>query len=203
MSTNLQFWNACYADGKTGWDRGGVHPFMQHVLNECLLESCSVIVPGCGRGYEVIDLAARGFNVIGIDIADEPVQHLQRQLGGYEANSNVVKTNFFEYQPADQVDAVYEQTCLCAIDPSLRTQYEQTVFSWLKPDGRLFILFLQTAEKPNDVPPFHCALEEMRLLFPPPRWKWKAFEDAAKFEHPSGQLYELGFMLTKSEVSVP
>lgn len=197
MSANLRFWNDCYSEGKTGWDRGDVHPFLQQVLNERLSKPCSIIVPGCGRGYEVIELAERGFDVIGIDIADEPVQHLRRQLTGHEANASVVKTNFLEFQPVDQVDAVYEQTCLCAIDPSLRTQYEQTVFNWLKPAGSLFILFVQKAEKPNEGPPFHCDVEEMRTLFPESRWTWQDVDTASKFEHPSGKMYELGFVLTK------
>ena len=203
MSKNLQFWNDCYSKGNTGWDRGGVHPFMVQLLDECLLEACKIIVPGCGRGYEVVKLAERGFEVTGIDIANEPLEHLRKQLVGFEANSIVAKTDFLTYQPGNPVDAVYEQTCLCAIDPGLRAEYEQTVFNWLKPGGRLFVLFVQKAESPNHGPPFHCNLEEMQLLFSTSRWSWQSINPIPRYEHPSGKMFELGFVLTKGDAASP
>jgi len=198
MADETKFWNDCYADGKTGWDRGEVHPALPTWLESGLLTPCDIIVPGCGRGYEVVELAENGFNVTAIDIANEPVQQLREQLGGYEANSQVVQESIFDFQPTRPVDAVYEQTCLCAIDPAQRPQYEQVVYDWLKPSGKLFVLFVQKTESPNEGPPFHCDLKEMRELFPESRWSWpSASETPPRFEHPSGKLFELAHVLTK------
>lgn len=199
MAEGKRFWNECYADGKTGWDRGAVHPFMDQLLSNGILEPCKIIVPGCGRGYEVVELAKRGFDVTGIDVADEPVHQLKSQLARYHVNSRVLKTDFLDYKPAELVDVVYEQTCLCAIDPVLRDRYEETVSSWLKPGGTLFVLFAQKTESPNVGPPYHCDLGEMRQLFSKSRWDWKFAEPLEKFEHPSGRLFELSAELTRRQ----
>lgn len=192
-----KFWNDCYAAGKTGWDRGGVHPFLIHLLNDGILEPCRVVLPGCGRGYEWLELANCGFHVTGIDLADEPVQYLRQHPANAGSNAEVVQKDIFDYRPQAPVDVVYEQTCLCAISPKHREQYEQTVFEWLKPGGRLFILFAQKETNPGDGPPFHCGSNEMKLLFSTSRWGWENDESFFKSEHPSKRFFELGFTLTK------
>ena len=197
MADEIKFWNDCYADGKTGWDRGEVHPALMQFLENGTLTPCSIIVPGCGRGYEVIELARRGFQVTALDIATEPVRQLRRQLEDCDTSSQVLQKSFFDYRPTKPVDWVYEQTCLCAIDPSLRTRYEQTIFDWLKPNGKLALLLVQKSENPFAGPPFHCDLDETKALFPENRWQWSDDKDAVRFEHPSGRMFELAYVLTK------
>ena len=197
MGNDAKFWNDCYADGKTGWDRGEVHPALTRLMKMGLLRSpASIVVPGCGRGYEVVELAKNGFDVTAIEIANEPVQYLQQRLDKFKVTAKVVQKSIFEFQPTKPVDFVYEQTCLCAIDPKLRTKYEQTVYNWLKPDGELFVLFAQTG-RPGDGPPFHCSSEEIQVVFPGSRWIWVAKNSPGRFEHPSGKLFELAHILMK------
>jgi len=196
LSDEAKFWDDCYAEGRTGWDRGQVHPALTTFIEMRLLNPCTIIVPGCGRGYEVVELAKQGFDVTAIDIATEPIEHLRKQLEPFETSSSVVQMSVFDFQPLQPVDVVYEQTCLCAIDPQLRSKYEQTVFNWLRPAGELFVLFAQT-ERSNLGPPFHCSLEEMGLLFPESRWRWKTKDTPKRFEHPSGKLFELAHILSK------
>lgn len=198
MVDETKFWNDCYAEGKTGWDRGDVHPALLKWLESGLLASCHIVVPGCGRGYEVVKLAENGFDVTAVDIANEPVQHLQKRLGGFESNSRVAQESVFDFRPSQPVDVVYEQTCLCAIDPAQRTAYEQSVYNWLKPSGKLFVLFVQKTMNPLMGPPFHCSLNDMKKLFPESRWGWpSATKTPSRFEHPSGKLFELAHVLTK------
>ena len=197
MNDKHKFWDDCYAEGRTGWDRGDVHPALLNWLNNRSLSPCSIIVPGCGRGFEVVELARHDFDVTAVDIANHPVQHLRKQLSGHEANARVVQQNIFEFTPPQPVDAVYEQTCLCAIAPDMRAKYEQTVFNWLKPTGDLFVLFAQKAVNPNQGPPFHCDLAEMQEIFCPTRWRWPASKSPTRFDHPNGKLFELAYVLKK------
>jgi len=46
-------------------------------------------------------------------------------------------------------DAIYEQTCLCALYPDRWRQYADQLHRWLAPGGRLY------------------------ALFPEPRWLWR------------------------------
>ena len=191
MTHNIEFWDNCYAAGRTGWDRGALHPALRKWLDADLLKPCNIIVPGCGRGFEVVELAQQGFDVTAIDIADTDTTttHYQRCKRPSPA------ADIFEFTPPQPFDAVYEQTCL--IDPDMRANYEETIFNWLKPAGELFVLFAQKAERPNQGPPFHCGLKEMKDIFPASRWSWPTSENLSRFEHPNGKLFELAHVLTK------
>ena len=197
MTNENKFWDDCYAEGRTGWDRGAVHPALPKLLDMGSLKPCKIAVPGCGRGFEVVELAKHGFDVTAIDIADEPVQYLREQLIGHKANSRVEQQSIFEFTPPQPFDVVYEQTCLCAIAPDMRAKYEQTVFDWLKPNGELFVLFAQKSNRPNEGPPFHCDLNEMKEIFLTSRWSWPAHQTPARFDHPNGKLFELAYILKK------
>jgi hypothetical protein len=65
-------------------------------------------------------------------------------------------------------DAVYDQTCLCALPPPLWPAYEAQLRRWLRPGGALFMLFMQTGR--DGGPPFDCPIPAMRTLFG--RWDW-------------------------------
>lgn len=198
MTDELEFWDDCYAKGKTGWDRGEVHPALLRwrEMHE-LTTPCSIIVPGCGRGYEVVELAKHGFDVTAVEIATEPVEHLRKQLADYKGNALVVQESIFDFQPSEPVDVVYEQTCLCAIEPDQRADYERAVLGWLKPGGELLALFVQKPENPDHGPPYHCDLENMKMTFPESRWNWLTEVGPAKFNHPSGKLVELAHVLKR------
>ncbi|MDB4766293.1 TPMT family class I SAM-dependent methyltransferase [bacterium] len=105
MNDEIKFWNDCYCDRKTGWDRGEVHSALLRWLEEEMLVPCDIVVPGCGRGYEVIELAQQGFQITAIDIANEPVQYLRKRLSRYEANARVIQRSIFDYRPDLAFDA--------------------------------------------------------------------------------------------------
>ncbi len=189
----LNEWEMRYRRGDTGWDRGDVTPALLHWLDDGALANGSVLVPGCGRGYEVVALARLGFDVIAIDIAPSAVAALNRQLDDAGVSATVICGDLFDYQPSAPVDAVFEQTCLCAIEPGQREAYQEALHRWLKPGGTLLALFMQT-DAP-DGPPFHCDLQQMRLLFDSERWQWPQ-ELPFRVERNSRR-YELGFVLVR------
>ncbi|MFN3188907.1 MAG: hypothetical protein ACE361_00155 [Aureliella sp.] len=92
------------------------------------------------------------------------------------------------------MDAIYEQTCLCAISPRQRTDYERILHACLKKGGRLFALFMQTDA--SEGPPFHCDLQAMKELFPGERWSWLG--EQFTLGHPSG-MKEVAINLAKTE----
>ena len=50
----------------------------------------------------------------------------------------------------------------------LWVSYEAQLRRWLRPNGQLFILFMQTGKA--DGPPFDCPIPAMKTLFE--RWIW-------------------------------
>jgi len=187
-------WEMRYQAGETGWDRGASSPALSAWLQSGGLEHGSrILVPGCGRGHEVVHLAGLGFQVTGIDIAPSAITHLQKALTDKGLKAAVLHADLFEYRPAHAFDAVYEQTCLCAIQPEQREAYERRLHTWIRPGGALFALFMQTGA--GDGPPFHCDLLAMRRLFPDSRWEWPVIEPVFT-PHRNGR-FELGYQLTR------
>jgi cyclopropane fatty-acyl-phospholipid synthase-like methyltransferase len=192
MTTVEEEWEGRYQRGEMGWDRKGINPLMESWVAASLAPGSSILVPGCGHGYEVIELARMGFNVTGIDIAPTPVARMRRELDSEGLHAEVVQVDMFDFVPASPFDAIYEQTSLCAIQPEQREAYENRLHAWLKPGGSLFALFMQTGIAGG--PPFHCDVNAMRELFPQSRWEWEA--DSRHSPHPSGR-HELGYRLIR------
>ena len=180
-------WQRRYEQNATGWDRGAPSPALLQWLDGGLFDNVqSVVIPGCGRGHEVVELAQRGFDVTAIDFAPAAMNALSSRLAKRGVSAALVHGSVFDYDPHTHFDAIYEQTCICALPPNQWAQYETQLAKWLKPGGTLFALFMQT-NKPVG-PPFHCDMKTMRQIFDISRWEWP--NETARIEHPSG-LHEL------------
>ena len=186
-------WEQRYRQGNTAWDRGAVSPALLRWLDAGLVPQGQVLVPGCGHGHEVEALVRAGCQVTAVDIAPTPVLRLMSRLNDARLHANVVQADLLHWTPAEPFDAIYEQTCLCALDPVHWREYEQRLAGWLVPGGRLFALFMQTGREGG--PPYHCAMPTMRELFDARDWLWP---EGHPFEIPhSDGLDELACVLTR------
>ena len=199
-----EFWQQKFEAGHTPWDRGAVNPQLVSWADGGALAPCRILVPGCGSGYEVAELARRGFEVTGLDYAPAAVARTRSRLDSLDASARshawVVQADALHWRATVPFDAVYEQTCLCAIHPDLWVPYAQQLHRWLRPGGELFALVVQI-HRPGasqgliEGPPYHCDINAMRALFPLERWHWPKppYERVA---HPSG-MAELAVVLRR------
>ena len=129
-----------------------------------------------------------------MDIAPTPVQRLKERLKVEGLEAEVIQADLLEWEPDGAFDAVYEQTCLCALEPVDWPEYAARLRRWLKPGGTLFALFMQTGREGG--PPYHCELADMGILFPQDAWHWLDTEPQ-EVPHSNG-LFELGFRMRKN-----
>lgn len=185
-------WEARYQAATTAWEREHINPGFNEWRELFSQSPGSVIIPGCGRAPEVVAFAELGWAVTGVDLADTAVGYQRDALRRAGLVGHVEQFNVLAWAPQDPVDLVYEQTCLCALDPAQWTDYARQLHAWLKPGGVLAALFMQTGK--DGGPPFHCELAAMRDLFGEDEWEW----DVQTFhsEHPMG-IHELGCLLTR------
>ena len=184
------YWQGRYEAGTTGWDRGSASPALEAWLSSGALAPCRILVPGCGRGHEVVALARAGFRVTGLDYASTAVEALRARLAEDRLDGEVVEADLLAWEPDAPFDAVYEQTCLCALSPGCWKDYEHRLASWLVPGGSLAAAFMQT-DSPSG-PPFTCAPEAMRRLFAADRWEWP--EELTPVKHPMGLVELTGIL---------
>lgn len=84
-------WNQRYIDADTPWDSGQPSLPLKTFLQEKALKPCRVLELGCGTGTNAIYLAQRGFDVTGVDIAEEAIKRAQMK-----AKELAVKVNFIQ-----------------------------------------------------------------------------------------------------------
>jgi SAM-dependent methyltransferase len=197
-----QFWQDRFENRQTPWDRGAPNPQLARWLDEGVLapttggRPTTILVPGCGSGHEVALLAQRGFDVTGLDYAEAAVRRARDALAASAPAAvaaglaRVDLADVLDWRPAAPVDAVYEQTCLCALHPDQWTRYATALQAWLRPEGRLLLLAMQSpkpggAEGFVEGPPYHLHIHAVRALFAEPAWAWCA-PPYPRVPHPSG-----------------
>jgi methyl halide transferase len=162
-------WEGRYQSGTTRWERPALNPAFIAWRQSAELVPCRILIPGAGRSPEPAALAADGFDVTVLDVAPSAAA-AQRELLG--AAASVVEADLFTWQPEAMFEAIYDQTCLCALPPALWQDYEQRLVQWLRPGGTLLVLFMQTGTEGG--PPFDCPIPRMSELFATERWIWPA-----------------------------
>lgn len=193
------FWQQHFEAGRMPWDRGAAHPQLERWLADgTLAAGQAIVVPGCGRGHELVALGRAGITATGLDYAPAAVALARERLG--DLPGRVEQADVLEWQPPAPLDRIYEQTCLCALHPDHWRRYADQLHRWLKPGGLLLALFMQARRDSADQgvvegPPYHGDLNAMRALFPATLWDWPAPPYSA-VGHERGW-FELAVVLTK------
>ena len=161
-----QFWEDIYLAGDTGWDLSGPTPIYKNLANK--LKTGSLCIIGCGRGYDAIMFAKKGFQVTAVDFAPSAIQALKQMAVESEVEVNTLELDIFALLPSYQnsFDYVIEQTCFCAIHPSRRKEYEIMVQGILKPNGKLVGLWFPLDKHIDEGgPPYGTSVNEVKTIF--------------------------------------
>ncbi|KAF2737475.1 S-adenosyl-L-methionine-dependent methyltransferase [Polyplosphaeria fusca] len=189
-SAHPEGWDALWKDGTfLPWDRGHCNPALIDTLQERTatigtpLKSDGTrkraLVPGCGKGYDVAVLAARGYDAYGLEISEGAVGTAREWVEGetgqggegeYEVQDEKIGKGKMQVLLGDffsdgwvresgglgeGFDLIYDITFLCALPPSLRPRWAARMAQLLAPDGALICLEFPTHKPPaSGGPPF-------------------------------------------------
>jgi SAM-dependent methyltransferase len=185
------FWQQRFERRQTPWDRGAASPQLARWIGDgTIVRGQRVAVPGCGSGYEVLAQAQAGCEVIGIDYADAAVALTRERLADAGVAAAVVRADVLAWLPEAPLDAVYEQTCWCALHPDQWAAYAAQLHAWLRPGGALLLLAMQcrrdsAAAGLVEGPPYHMDINSVRALLPATHWDWTA-PPYPVLPHPAG-----------------
>ena len=161
-----QFWEDIYLENDTGWDLKGVTPVFNSISNELI--KGKVCIVGCGRGYDAIMFAKKGFDVTAVDFAPTPISELNKLAIEKSVTITTVQDDIFSLvgKYPDTFDYVIEQTCFCAIHPNRRKEYEIIVRTILKPGGKLVGLWFPLDKSQDEGgPPWGTTIDEVKSTF--------------------------------------
>jgi SAM-dependent methyltransferase len=163
MNTNFlsaNYWNERYLQNQTGWDIGHVSTPLKEYFDQLTDKNIRILIPGGGNSYEAVYLLEKGFtNITVVDISEVVTDQLTTKYTN--PHLHIITSDFFALQ--GQYDLIIEQTFFCALDPSLRVKYVQTVKELLTDNGKLAGLLFNREFDTN--PPFGGNAEEYRQLF--------------------------------------
>jgi len=156
------FWSERFEQNFMPWNRAGVPAALRTFVMQHA-QPMSVLIPGCGIGYEVAFLAEAGWDVTAIDFSPVAVAAARAALGAWA--SRVVEGDFFSFEPAHPPQLIYERAFLCALPPAMNDAIAQRWAALLPPGGLLagFFFFDDSAKGP----PFGIARERLEALLAP------------------------------------
>jgi cyclopropane fatty-acyl-phospholipid synthase-like methyltransferase len=159
-------WQRHYDEDDLGWDLGQVAPPFIKLFESKTILPGKTLIPGCGRGHEVIYLAENGFEVTAVDYSPGAVNHLKSTVQERNLKCEVLHLDFFGIDSSHNgvYDLLIEQTFFCAISPEQRSSYVSTVARALKKRGMLAGLFYNTGEEEGG-PPFNTTREDIKKYF--------------------------------------
>lgn len=156
-----EYWNNRYKHDTATWDLRSISPPIKAYIDQLEDKTISILIPGCGLGYEGEYLFKQGFfNVHLLDFAKEPLEAFQKRNPHF-AKEHLHRNDFFKHE--GQYDLILEQTLFCAIDPSLREAYVNKIVELLTTKGKLVGLFFNRTFEGG--PPFGGSKEEYLSYF--------------------------------------
>lgn len=127
----------------------------------------TALVPGCGRGYAVLELAKAGFQATGLDIAPTAIAaatELRDSVGIADEQAHFAADDFFSL--GGSYNLIYDCTFLCAIPIQLREQWANQMAKLLAEGGELVTLVFPLGDYEGG-PPFAMSEGLLRSLLEP------------------------------------
>lgn len=162
----FQFWEDIYLADDAGWDLGDVTPIFEFIAES--ISPGKLCILGCGRGYDAVMFAQKGFDVTAVDFAPSAIQAVQELADEADVFVKTVETDIFSLRTEfdNTFEYIIEQTCFCAINPSRRKDYEKLVKQILEPFGKLIGLWFPLDKSITDGgPPWGTTISEVKALF--------------------------------------
>lgn len=176
-----EFWIKRWQTGDIGFHRDEVHPALQEFWpHVAATHEEEVFVPLCGKSLDMKWLAARGHNVVGVELselavdaffANEGLSPHVRSEGAFTVKSagryELWCGDLFEL-PKDAVPGIatfYDRASLIALPPHMRSRYAQRLEEMMTAGARGLLISLEYDQSEMDGPPFSVTGEEIALLF--------------------------------------
>ncbi len=140
---NPEFWNSLYLQKKDGWDLKSPSPvFVDLLHNDFFNHHSSILIIGCGKGYDAIAAASFGLNVTALDFSEEAINSAKSIAQANKLNICLISEDIFKLPEIiqDRFDYIFDYVTYCAIDPLRREEYIVAIYSLWKSGGKFVIV---------------------------------------------------------------
>jgi SAM-dependent methyltransferase len=149
-----QDWNAHYASGFTPWDSDEPDAALVDTVEAGTIPAGRALEVGCGTGTNALWLAARGFDVVGVDVAPLAIDRASAKLGDAASACRFEVRDFLKDPPQSVFNFVFDRGCFHVFDaPRVRARFAARVARVLAPGGLWLSLIGSTEGAPRDTGP--------------------------------------------------
>ena len=172
-------WLERWREGRIGWHETEGSALLRRYWPR-LVRGSSVLVPLCGKSIDLVWLAERGFDVVGVELSAIAVQsffeehelNFENSLAGplqcYRATSlpiTIYQGDYFEFD-GGPFHAMYDRGALVAVPPFERERYATHTRRLLEQDAYHMIVTLEYDDTVVSGPPFSVGSNEIVRYFP-------------------------------------
>eukprot|EP00834_Sanchytrium_tribonematis_P008869 NODE_1240_length_1659_cov_0.387179.p2 type:complete len:234 gc:universal NODE_1240_length_1659_cov_0.387179:779-1480(+) len=143
-------WEDHWIHNNLTWDAGKSSPALLNIINE--LPKGKWLVPGCGYGYDVLELYKQGNKVIGLDYAPTCIEKcLEKYKMEINDKMQFICEDFFKHKGI--YDGVYDYTFFAALELNMRKDWGLKMGEIIKKNGILITLMFPIDDHAGG-PPF-------------------------------------------------
>jgi methyl halide transferase len=161
-------WNERYVAGTLPWDTGRPADHLIELVEAGAVPDGSALEVGCGTGTNALWLAARGYDVVAVDVAPVAIEQARARAGDAAGVRFEVVDFLAADPPGAPFDLVFDRGCFHVFDDAeVRARFAARVAAALAPGGMWLSLIGSTEGGPRDVgPPRRTARDVMAALEP-------------------------------------
>lgn len=212
----ISFWQARWDTGQIGFHEGTPNQFLTRYLSKFGANK-RVLVPLCGKTYDMTYLAQNGFRVVGVEAIERAAQQYYSENTGLGPVSTQNHGKYIVYSagPVDIVvgdmlkasqsvvgscDVAYDRAALVALKPEDRATYIDTLRTLMGPGSSILLVTYSYDTDKISGPPFSIDRTTVEQLFGGKakieHLETTLGEGSPKFKEANVQPYEHCFLIT-------
>jgi thiopurine S-methyltransferase len=181
-----QQWFDRWQHGRIGFHISGVNPWLIRYADDVYAAETTatsrILVPLCGKTWDLLWLRSRFHEVIGVELVPQAVENFfaeheltpaQDTVGPFQrfrhGNLTILQGDFFALEPPHldhhPIEAVYDRASLIALPPELRERYVPHLEALLAPQAQILLIAIAYEEGKITGPPHSVAETEVHRLF--------------------------------------
>lgn len=177
---NKEFWLNKWKVKQIGFHRFDINPMLIDFYDQLNLKAGdSIFVPLCGKSLDMLWLAKKGLNVIGIELSDIAIKEFFKENNlaykiEYEFGMRIYKSEKIVIFQGDifdlkseklgKVDAIYDRAATVALPFEMRVNYLKKLDTFMTKKNILMILF-EYDQYLLDGPPFSVSESFIRNFY--------------------------------------
>ncbi|UVK86845.1 thiopurine S-methyltransferase [Pseudomonas sp. B21-051] len=172
-----EFWHKKWESNQIGFHLPEVNPYLQR--HWAVPATARVLVPLCGKSLDLAWLAARGHQVLGIELSEKAIEDFFKehqvqpqisQKGAFKVyRGDAIELwcgDFFALTADDVADcaALYDRAALIALPPAMRERYAAHLQQILPQSVQGLLITLDYDQAQMSGPPFAVSDDEVQRL---------------------------------------